>query len=184
MFVPENGDRTDNGAGPRTELSEPKNYFTFSGTHKMSYVTRVMQADHNVCVGQVKGDDYNFKTASNSSSELAMGGSPLIIVEIVYDVNSKDLNSHVRDANYNDVKQFLGKFEMNEPITLNIQVDGYNVNVNSNKQSTSHSYSFWKNHNYMMHFKAGAYLQGSGNSKTRGAKVQVSKFKTSHTTHL
>ena len=29
MFVPENGVVTGNGAGPRTELTEPNDYFTF-----------------------------------------------------------------------------------------------------------------------------------------------------------
>ena len=84
MFVPENGVKTGNGAGPRTELTEPTEYFTFSGTHVMSYTTRVNQADHDVCIGQVKGDDYT-------------NGSPLIIVEIVYERDTGKVYSHVRD---------------------------------------------------------------------------------------
>ena len=85
MFVPENGVVTGNGAGPRTELTEPNDYFTFSGTHHMSYVTRVLQADHTVCIGQVKGDDYS----SNASA--------LIVVEIIYSPGSGSVTSHVRD---------------------------------------------------------------------------------------
>lgn len=75
MFVPENGILTGKGAGPRTELTEPNDYFTFDGVHKMSYVTHIQQADHSVCIGQVKGDDFS-------------NGSPLIVVEIVYDAGS------------------------------------------------------------------------------------------------
>lgn len=42
MFAPENAVKTKGGAGPRTELAEPLEYFTFNGTHKMSYVTTIL----------------------------------------------------------------------------------------------------------------------------------------------
>jgi hypothetical protein len=61
MWSPENGVVTGNGAGPRTELSEPNDYFTFKGQHTMSFVQQVYKADPKgvVCIGQIKGDSYD-----------------------------------------------------------------------------------------------------------------------------
>lgn len=183
LFAPENGAMTDNGSGPRTELTEPNNFFTFSGKHKMSYITTILQADHDVCIGQVKGDSYvqKYDEGYSNNTSVDVGGSPLIVAELVYDVASRNVYSHVRDSNYNDLKFSLGKFDLNEPITINIIVDGFNLYVSSNKGSMpTYSYAFWKNHNYGMHFKVGVYLQGKGSVFFNGGKVKISNFKTSH----
>lgn len=184
MFAPENGVLTDNGSGPRTELTEPREFFTFSGVHKMSYVTRVTRADHKVCIGQVKGDRYNYFKQVNNETKLSasLGESPLIVVEIIYDPDTSIVTSHFRDSSYNDVKLSLGKFALNDPIRIDIKVDGYKVYVSSQQVTlAAQSYSFWKNQAYKMHFKVGAYLQGTGTSSTRGGRVKLSQLQTSHT---
>lgn len=172
MFVPENGVLTDNGSGPRTELTEPREFFTFSGVHHMSYVTKVTHADYPVCVGQLKGDSYKGGK---------FDGNMLIVVEIVYSPKSGELISHFRDKDSNGVKLSLGKFALNDPINIDIKVDGYKVYVSSQQITLkAYDYSFWQGHSYKMHFKVGAYLQGKGKSSSKGARIELSNFQTSH----
>jgi len=188
FWTPENGVVSGNGAGPRTELSESNNYFTFSGTHKMSYTMQVKQVPSGgkVCIGQIKGDDYDSSDANikgeNSTSRPGCSGSCKIIVELIYDDNEDGLvTAHMRDESCCSATFKLGKFELDEDIEISMKVDGYNVYVSSNKVTLNkYSYSWWKGDNYGMHFKVGLYDQNTGSKSSNGGKAKLSNLKISH----
>lgn len=79
----------------------------------------------------MKGDSYIKGPPAEQVKNL--GSNPLIVVEIIYEIKTKNVISHVRSANFGDVKQFLGKYELNEPIWIDITVDDFDVYVNSDK---------------------------------------------------
>lgn len=83
MWAPENSAITGNGSGPRTELTEPKDFFTFKGTHSMSFTQQVLEADpsQNVCIGQIKGDSYDgMKGIMNYCSDSLRSKLPYLFV--------------------------------------------------------------------------------------------------------
>lgn len=186
FWAPENGGVTDNGSGPRTELTEPKNYFTFSGTHKMSFTTAVKETEPTgtICIGQIKGDSYDesfriLQPTMNESMPI-LGGSFLIVVELTYSSPSGEVVAHMRDENGKNVNIGMGNYGLNEPINMNFEVDGYTVTVSSSKVSKSYDYSFWKGAHYKMHFKVGVYDQGQGSNSSKGGKIKLSNLKISH----
>jgi hypothetical protein len=166
MFAPENGAVTGNGAGPRTELTEPNDYFTFSGTHTMKFTTSVQSTDPKgvICIGQVKGDSYssvagsehtiNNSTFVDTNSASNLGASCLIAVELTYTSSSQEVTAHMRDSSCNSKNFHVGYFSMGEAIHMTFTVKDYDVYVSSNKVTLpAYSYSFWKGSNYKMHFK-------------------------------
>jgi hypothetical protein len=169
-WAPENGARTNNGAGPRTELSQDIE-FTFSGVHEMNFTQVVHQADCNVVIGQVKGDSHN--------SGYGTGGSCLIVVELTFETSGV-VSAHGRDSNCNSVSFKLGTYNLKEKIPVTFKVDGYTVYVTTSKGSCKFDYSFWKGADYQMHFKVGDYLQCSGSSSTKGGKTEIQQLVTSH----
>lgn len=192
FWAPENGSVSQNGAGPRTELTEDNNRFTFSGTHTMKYTMQVKETPSGgkVCIGQVKGDSCDScffaeregETISNSTA--LMGAGCLIVVELIYDANKNGLlTAHMRghDASGCTNVQFnLGNFDLDEKMDISMTVNGYDVRVSSNKVTLpSYDYSFWKGAHYGMHFKVGLYDQNSGGSG--GAKGKLSNLRISHT---
>lgn len=187
FWAPENGVVSGNGAGPRTELTEANNYFTFSGKHKMKYTMQVKETPHGgkVCIGQIKGDSYG--SQFTGVQNVSLGGSTcLIVVELIYEAEKDGLvTAHMRDKKGGDcsgVTYELGKFKLDENIDISMEVDGYDVFVSSNKvSSVLHDYSFWKGEHYGMHFKVGVYDQNKNGS--RGGKAKLSNLKISHSSN-
>lgn len=189
FWCPENGVVTGNGAGPRTELTEPNNYFTFSGTHTMKYTTSVKEVPSGgeICIGQIKGDSCDIcaameEKALNNSTVGLQGSSCLIVVELIYDADKNGLvTAHMRDDDCRGVSFELGHFDFDENIDISMKVDGYDVYVSSNKVTLDkYDYSFWKGKHYGMHFKVGVYDQNKGKSGSVGGKAKVSNLKISH----
>lgn len=183
FWAPINGVISGHGAGPRTELTEPNNLFTFSGKHTMKFTQQVKQIPScgDVCIGQIKGDSYNsqFFTAGNGTVGTTGGDSCLIVVELTFD--GKNAIAHTRDKNCQGVKHNLGSYTMDEEIHISMTVDGYYVYVSSNKVNLGKiDYSFWKGANYGMHFKVGIYDQCSGKSSEDGGKTKLSGLQITH----
>lgn len=196
FWAPINGAVSDNGSGPRTELTEDNNYFTFSGKHTMKFSQQVKQVNScsDVCIGQIKGDSYDeyfqvpthwknttYSNASidRSSDHPILGASCLIVVELTYD--GKHVIAHTRDHNCHSVNYDLGSFGIDEEIEIEMTVDDYDVYIKSNKATVpALDYSFWKGANYGMHFKVGLYDQCTGSSDSDGSK---SKLYNLHITH-
>jgi len=197
MFAPENGAVTGNGAGPRTELSEPNSYFTFRGNHRMEYTTQVLAfpSGGEVCVGQLKGDECDscFLASTDAdtgadSNTTRLFGSKLIVVELTFD-KSGQLTCHLREKNGNNVNRDLGRYDLKEKIKIVIELKGFDVVVTAvgasgNMKTVNYSYKFWSGDNYKMHFKVGVYDQNSGNSGSVGGKVRLSALRISHSEHL
>ena len=185
FWAPENGVVSGNGAGPRTELTEDNNYFTFSGKHVMKYTMQVKETPRGgeVCIGQIKGDSYDSQFMGVQNVSLG-GASCLIVVELIYDAEKNGLvTAHMRnkkDGSCSGVTYELGKFQLDENIEISMEVDGYDVFVSSNKASVSHDYSFWKGQHYGMHFKVGLYDQNKNENGSSGGKAKLSNLKISH----
>jgi hypothetical protein len=163
MFAQENGGKSDNGAGPRTELTEPNGFFGFHGQHEMSFTQTVLSADPTgqVCIGQIKADDAGF----------------CCVVEFMY--NAKD---HMVEAHYWDHQKVqLGNFNLGEPINVQFKVDGTQVSLHTNKGSHSRDASDHKN--TKMHFKVGMYTQSQGSDGSKGGKSVLSGLSESHSTY-
>lgn len=185
FWAPENGGVTDNGSGPRTELTEPKNFFTFSGKHTMTFTQQVKATDPKgvICIGQIKGDSYDstaIEEFNNSSSSAILRGSLLIVVELMYSESSGAVTAHVRNKQGDNINLDMGHYSLNEKINMMMSVDGYEVTVKSDKASHTYSYDFWKGANYGMHFKVGVYDQGEGSSSSKGGKTKLSNLKITH----
>lgn len=187
FWSPENGVVSGNGAGPRTELTEDNNFFTFSGKHKMKYRMQVKEtpSGEKISIGQIKGDSFDtYLEVENSTS--VWGASCLIVVELIYDPKSNGLlTAHMRKKNgdgCSGVTYELGKFSLSENIDISMEVIGYDVYVSSNKVSLdAHDYSFWKGKHYGMHFKVGVYDQHKDRSGSGAGKAKLSNLKISHT---
>jgi hypothetical protein len=186
FWAPENGVVSGNGAGPRTELTEENNLFTFSGIHTMKYSMKVKQVPSGgkVCIGQIKGDSCDSCRALDEikNSTVLKGSSCLIVVELIYDETKNGLvSAKMRDKNCNSVSFDLGKFKLDEDINISLKVDGYNVYVSSNKQVLEkYDYSFWKGSHYGMHFKVGLYDQNSSGKSSSGGQAKLSNLKITH----
>jgi hypothetical protein len=181
MFAPENGVTSKNGAGPRTELTEPNNYFIFAGTHKMSFQQEVFDTHPAgvISIAQIKGDDFDYKALSGRSPTL--GASCLIIVELTYSSDSKKVEAHMRNETCHGVTFSVGKYELGEKIEIDFEVKDTKVYISSNKVTLDpYSYSWWKNANYGMHFKVGPYDQGTGGSSSKGGRLKLSHLEISH----
>lgn len=191
FWAPENGSGiSENGSGPRTELTEKNNLFTFSGTHTMSYDITVKEvpSDGQVCIGQIKGDSCDScrqQELFGNETLSSLHGSCKIVVELIYDADNSGLvTAHMRSKSGNSCSSEnfkLGKFDMGEKIHIDMKVDGYYVYVSSNKvQLDKYDYSFWKGSHYGMHFKVGLYDQTSCKSCSSGAKAKLSNLKIKH----
>jgi hypothetical protein len=186
LWAPENGVVSANGAGPRTELTEVNDRFTFSGRHVMDFTQQVLQVPSSgvLCIGQVKGDSYDsafFESDSSPGLNTSLGAGRLIIVELIYVAKTGAVEAHMRDVDANNVKYSLGTFTLKEKIVMKFVVDGYGVYVSSNKVALpKYDYSYWKGSNYGMHFKVGVYDQNTGTSSTIGGKSRLSGLKITH----
>lgn len=188
FWTPEDGNSTKNGSGPRTELSENKE-FTFFGKHSMNFTQTVFEADPKgeICIGQIKGDSFsdikssklNFANVADNAT--LTSSSCLIVVELIFNANSRSVTAHFRDKDCNSKTYSLGKYALSEPIKMTFVVDGVHVYVSSDKVTLpKYSYSFWANSNYQMHFKVGTYVQGHGSDHSKGAKSKLSQLEVSH----
>ena len=165
MWAPENGYKTPNGAGARTELSEDHE-FGFSGTHEFNFTQKVTEADPtgDVVIGQIKGDS---------------GNDCLLVVELTYNSIAHRVTVHTFDKNCKHNIEALGSFKMAEPIQISFRVDNFNVHVATNKGTASYDYSYFGS-NYKMHFKAGAYNSKSGSDSSKGGRTHLSHLSVAH----
>lgn len=191
FWAPESGSVSGNGAGPRTELTEANNYFTFSGKHTMSYTMSIekVPSDGKVCIGQIKGDSFDSyqdpEIVDDNNTTTLLKGSCLIVVELIYEARNNGLvTAHMRSKSGGGCSSEifkLGNFGLNEKIQISMEVNGYNVYVSSNKvKANRYDYSFWKGKHYGMHFKVGVYDQTSCSSCSSGAKAKLSNLKITH----
>ena len=178
FFAPETGNPTGNGAGPRTELTETHE-FTFSGTHEMNVTVAVTEANPNgnVVIAQIKGDSVSSKSVALASC--------LIVVELGYNINDQEVTAHMRglnsDGTCSSVSYSVGSYKPGELIHVHFRVVDYSVYVYTDKVTLpKYSYSFWKGHDYEMHFKTGAYDQDSGNDSSAGGRTLMHKLDVYH----
>eukprot|EP00128_Syssomonas_multiformis_P018265 Colp12_sorted_trinity150504_noHs@12897 len=171
--APSDGLVTGNGAGPRTELTE-NHEFTFSGIHTLNITQQVLQLppSKTICIAQVKGDSF---------SKSRRAASCLIVVEFCYNGDAQEVSAHMRDKDCNSKVFKAGKYKVGEKIDISFRVQDYDVYVATNKVVLpKYSYSFWKGHNYQMHFKVGDYVQGTAKSHTQGGKTKLSHLSVHH----
>jgi hypothetical protein len=192
MSAPENGTVTANGAGPRTELTEPNNFFTFAGNHSIKFTQQVVQLPScgEVCIGQIKGDSYSPVVSmpyllSYMKSQVAQltrgsdGSSCLIVAEVVFD--GRRVLVQTRDKNCNNVNTFLGNYALGEEIRIQMTVRDFIVVVSSNKVAgVRFDYSFWKHASYGMRFKVGVYDQCAVRNSTLSGRTRLSGLSIVH----
>lgn len=177
FWAPINGVTSEHGGGPRSELRQ-KTEFGFSGTHTMKLVTSVLQVPHEskkVVVAQIKGISLglNDTYADNYNNT----GSCLITALVQYIDGT--LQVQFIDKACNAQIQQLGSYRLGQPITLELQTNGHNVQIQSDQGSASYDYS-WVSSSYRQAFKAGVYDHGDGSSSSDGGKTQILQLGTQH----
>jgi hypothetical protein len=184
MFAPETGFVSDNGGGPRCELTEPNDYFTFSGKHILKFTHQVLSADPggSIAIAQVKGDSYNVYLPEDRSNHTVAGGC-LIVGMMHYNAKTGYAEAEFKNRDCNAVSYNIGKFSFGEKIEGTMVVDGYDVSISTQKGSASLDYTWWKGRDYGMHFKVGVYAHGTGKDSSKGGKTMLSGISISHSTH-
>jgi hypothetical protein len=175
FWCPEKGVHTPNSHYPRSELREmntnnsPANW-DVEGNHTLSATLMVVKVPHNVTIGQIH-------IGSPLRSGLAPSTKPL--VELYYHSNGDIVVGIENSPAGGQTVHTLGNVPLNTKFTYQIKANGSALTVSIN--GVPHAYTMPASFNgYGEYFKAGAYIQSTGNDASVGALVKFYALRVTH----
>jgi hypothetical protein len=175
FFVPENGAHTPNSNYPRSELRElsfdgSNANWPMTGTNVMTATLKVVNVTDHTVVGQVH-------IGSALQSGLASSTKPLL--ELYYYANGKLVMGLEKSPSGSQTDYTIGTVPVGTVFRYSIEVSGDTITIGLN--GANQTFTASPNFNgYGMYFKAGNYLQTTGNSSTVGSLDEFYALTVSH----